>query len=281
MEHWFHDGQPISAIPITDRGFQYSDGLFETIAIRAGELRLFALHMDRLRTGCRRLAINVCEREELTRLACHAIEQSELVEGDGLLKLIITRGDGKRGYHPPANHQARIYAGIFPASCSPDSHYVDGIKVRICNTRLASQPQTAGMKTLGRLDQVLARAEWQDPSIVEGLMLDQDGDICCGTMSNLFLVERGILKTPELTRCGVSGVMRRHLLQLAEDHHLSYEIGRISIDMLKSADEVFVCNSQSAIRPVVACGKNRYERGPVTSQLMLYLRDSGVVEGPR
>jgi 4-amino-4-deoxychorismate lyase len=75
-------------------------------------------------------------------------------------------------------------------------------------TRLSNQPLLAGLKHLNRLEQVLARAEWQDGEHAEGLMLDQAGRVIEGVFSNLFLVRDGVLITADLKRCGVAGVMR-------------------------------------------------------------------------
>ena len=87
-----------------------------------------------------------------------------------------------------------------------------GVAVRICRQRLSEQPALAGIKHLNRLEQVLARSEWTDTEIAEGLMLDSAGRLIEGTMSNVFLVREGVLYTPRLHRCGVAGVMREVIL---------------------------------------------------------------------
>lgn len=280
MSRWYQDGRKIDAIAIDDRGLQYADGLFETIAIRRGKPRLWRLHANRLQTGCRRLGIRLPAGDYLRRTLEAAIEADDGARKDALLKIIVTRGQGERGYAPPRHMSPTILFGLFECTRHNAVLYQQGVAVRFCNARLASQPQTAGIKLLCRLDQVRARAEWDDPGIAEGLMLDQQGSVVSGTMSNLFIVRDAGLVTPEITDCGVSGVMRQHILALAAMHNVPFAAGRIAPDELKAADEVFLCNSQFGIWPVSGCGASHYDDWPLTRRMRALLRESGVIEGP-
>jgi len=280
MPQWFHDGKATITIPINDRGLQYADGLFETIALRAGKPRLWDFHVERLNTGCRRLAIEPPSPKELLKLVSEAIAKSRNETQDALLKIIVTRGEGKRGYAPPNDTSTTVLIGIFERSKYPDSYYKHGVVTQVCSTRLSTQPLTAGIKMLSRVDQVLARAEWRDPGIAEGLMLEQGGSIICGTMSNVFIVSKGRISTPEITQCGVSGIMRRHILSLAIKHDVPTEVSRMPADMINTADEMFLCNSQFGIWPVSRCGGKTFGEWPVTRKMMIMLRQSDVLEGP-
>ena len=280
MPRWFHNGRATNTIPINDRGLQYADGLFETIARRENMPRHWDFHVERVRTGCRRLSIEPPAPKELLQLVSKAIAESRNETRDALLKIIVTRGEGKRGYGPPADARTTVLVGVFERKKYPDSYYQQGVVTRVCSTRLSIQPLTAGIKLLSRVDQVLARAEWQDPGIAEGLMLEQGGSIVCGTMSNVFIVSNGQLLTPEITQCGVSGIMRRHILALAIKHDLPTEVSRVPVDMINTADEMFFCNSQFGIWPVSRCGRRTFGEWPVTRNMMTLLRQSGVIEGP-
>jgi len=279
MVSWYNNGLNTDKISIDDRGLQYADGLFETIAIRNGRPRLWELHSDRMQTGCRRLGIQVPDKVNILRSLVGVIEAEDLNENDALLKIIITRGQGNRGYAPPRDANATILFGVYQRSIYTADLYEKGVSVRFCQARMASQPQTAGMKLLCRLDQVRARSEWHDPEIAEGLMLDQDGTVVSGTMSNLFIVDGDELVTPEITHCGVSGVMRQHILALAVAHDLTVRVSRLSPDDVKNADEVFLCNSQFGIWPVSFCGNTRKDDWPLTRKMTSLLRESGVIEG--
>jgi len=122
--------------------------------------------------------------------------------------------------------------------------------VRLCRTRLGINPDLAGLKTLNRLESVMARAEWRDERIWDGLMRDVEGSIVCGTMSNVFLRRGSTLMTPALDRCGVAGIMRRWVLEQAADLHLAVWQGRLPIEAFRDAEEVFMTNAVQGIVPV-------------------------------
>ena len=131
------------------------------------------------------------------------------------------------------------------------------MRVRLCATPLGLNPRLAGLKTLNRLESVVARAEWQDARIWEGLMLDVDENIVCGTMSNLFLRSGSSLMTPVLDRCGVAGVMRRWILETAGDLRLNAVERRIRWQDLSEAEEVFMSNAVVGLRSVGVIERGR------------------------
>lgn len=277
---WMVNGEPAASVALDDRGLAYGDGLFETIAVRSGAARLLDYHFDRLRAGCRVLAIPLAPDEdrlrgEITR-AAQGLER-------GLVKVIVTRGPGPRGYLPPAHPRPTRIVGsqpVAPAAPEPGSR---GIIVRRCQTPISENRATAGLKTLGRLDHVLARAEWRDDSAHEGLMAASDGRVICGTMSNLFVAFGDTLITPALSSCGVAGVMRRLVIEVAAAHNIGCREGDIRWPDLPEASEMFMTNSQFGIWPV-----RRIERrdiasapGPLTRRLIAALAERGVIEGGR
>ena len=190
------DGREAVAIDVRDRGLHYGDGLFETLAVAQGRPLLWRRHMQRLAAGCRRLRIPppAAEtlREEAERL-CARLDRA-------VLKIMVTRGDGGRGYAPPPAAAGTRVLMTYPWPPYPERHRRDGVAVRVCAARLGASPGLVGLKHLNRLEQVMARAEWDDPSIAEGLMLDAAGHVIEGTMSNLFAVIGGRLVTPDLTQ---------------------------------------------------------------------------------
>lgn len=266
MHSWV-DGQPEDNVPLKDRGLAYGDGLFETIAVRAGQPVLLDRHLQRLDEGCRRLALAVD----------HVLIRSEVLAyaaalGDGVLKLILTRGDSLRGYGiNPGAPVRRILQGSPPATY-PHAHGTDGIRLFSCATRLAEQPVLAGLKHLNRLEQVIARAEWQDAEHAEGLMLDMSGRVIEGVFSNVFLVCNGLLLTADLTRCGVAGVMRAEILAQAHALGIPVAVADIGLEQLRQADEVFVCNSVYGIWPVRGYAAMSWSVGPLTRKLQGIVR---------
>lgn len=267
MPVWI-DGRPAASLPVTDRGLAYGDGLFETIAVRQGGIALLERHLLRLGEGARRLSLPLDLEQVRAELLAFAGEL-----GHGVAKLIVTRGDGLRGYAPPVDaHCRRILSGN-PPPAYPLRHRLDGIRLYPCVTRLAEQPLLAGLKHLNRLEQVLARAEWQDPAYAEGLMRDLSGRLVEGVFSNLFLVKGGELLTPSLTRCGVAGVMRAEILARAAAAGIVVRVCDLDFTVLAAADEVFLCNSQYGIWPVVAFETHVWPVGELTRKLQLLLTD--------
>jgi 4-amino-4-deoxychorismate lyase len=116
--------------------------------------------------------------------------------------------------------------------------------------RLGNQPRLAGIKHLNRLENVLAAAESNAADIAEGLLMDKDENVIGGTRSNLFLVSRGKLVTPDLSRCGVAGVQRDRVIAWAARHDIALQVRDIRLDEVLHADELFLVNSVIGIWPI-------------------------------
>jgi len=257
------NGEEKRCIDLSDRGFQYGDGVFTTIAVGSGIPQFLDKHLDRLQRDCARLALpypgHGILAEEARRLSGAS---SECV-----LKILLTRGTGGRGYRcPDQPHPTRVL------SCHPRPDYPfelrdGGIHTRLCQARLGINPLLAGIKHLNRLEQVLARSEWNGDEIHEGLMLDTEGCLVEGTMSNVFLMKDGRLRTPLIDRCGVAGVMRSVVRGLALEQRLAIEEARITVSELYQADELFVTNCVIQLWPVRQLESVKYEVGPITRML--------------
>jgi 4-amino-4-deoxychorismate lyase len=143
--------------------------------------------------------------------------------------------------------------------------------VRVCETRMGHNPALAGIKHLNRLEQILARQEWNDPHIMEGLLLDSNDHIIEGTMSNIFMVKGAVLKTPDLQLCGVAGITRAIILELASQQSIKTQIDQIELDELLQADELFLCNSLIGLWPVISLESNTFRKGRLTSRLQTLL----------
>lgn len=246
-------------MPVSDRGLAYGDGVFETIRITEQGPVLLEYHLDRLMLGCRRLHIPL-QREalqvELARWPGFAVP--------GVVKLIVTRGSGGRGYAPAPMEPCRILQH-FPLPIYPDSWYTDGIRVFACRTRLGCGPELAGLKHLNRLEQVLSRSEWEgSETYQEGLVCDQQGCPVEGTMSNFFIVRDRQVQTPRLDQCGVHGVMRRWLLEQFRGAGLEVMETTITLDGFRVADERFFCNSVFGVWPVARFEDAVWTPGPLS-----------------
>jgi 4-amino-4-deoxychorismate lyase len=278
MSNWYSQGRPVETIVIDDRGAQYGDGLFETIAIRDGKPRFWQSHIERLALGCARLDLPMPKEDLLRSELDDVLALGHVDPNSAVAKVVVTAGPGPRGYQRDECSPPSIRVGLFESPALASDYYQSGIVVRLCKTRLAQQPALAGIKSLNRLEQVLARNEWDDPSVFEGLMLDTDDRLICGTMSNVFICNGNSVITPAITRCGVSGVMRRQILAELTTQGRHFEVRDIEANELMRADEIFVSNSQFGVLPVRRVDSTPCSPGPVTRDVMGLLAQAGVTE---
>ena len=262
------NGQGTGRLDVRDRGVQYGDGVFETIAMQHGVPLFWARHMQRLAAGCQALGLPLPEVQQLR----DEVEAATGTAAQAVAKIILTRGAGARGYRPVSEATpTRIVQGLsWPAY--PEDAVRSGVTVRWCTTRLARQPRLAGLKHLNRLEQILARAEWQD-DVAEGLMCDTESLVIEGTMSNLFIVSQGTLITPDLSQSGVAGVVRGALLDEAQRLGLPHVVQAVSPLMVEQAEELFLTNSLIGIWPVARLEARHYEvAGKITQTLQAALQ---------
>ncbi len=257
------NGKIASSVDARDRGMQYGDGLFETIAVRDGQPELWDAHIERLMAGCQTLGIPL---PDPARLA----EELRQVTGEQahcVVKLVITRGPGGRGYRIPDDPSPTRLIITSPFPDYPPDRAESGVAVRLCRTPLGLNPALAGLKHLNRLEQVLARNEWRDSGIAEGLMCDSEGFVVEGTMSNLFLVIDGRLVTPRIDRCGVAGVMRNRVLELAESLGIAATEARVTVEALQQAEGAFLTNSLLRLWPIRRLEERDCPQASITAKL--------------
>ncbi|MGH8284002.1 MAG: aminodeoxychorismate lyase [Gammaproteobacteria bacterium] len=267
------NGEPTQTISVMDASLRYGDGLFETMAVRQGKILLEAYHLERLRKGCKQLGIAAPEALTLKReLAQAARDQSRAI-----LNLVLTRGCAGFDGRPALEARTTRIVSLEPWPEYPTQWMETGIHVRICDTHFSRNRRLAGLKHLSRLDHVLARLEWTDAdNIQEGLMLDEEGSVIGGTMSNVFAwLSHGVLATPALRTSGIEGVMRRYLLERAEKADIQLRVATISLTELMRAEEIFVCNSVIGVWPVAAVGAWKFKIGPITRQAQQWAQESG------
>ena len=263
------NGKQQHSIAISDRGVQYGDGLFETIEINNGHPVFFNQHLKRLNAGCKRLKIPSPDPALLIDEARFILQKSSTA----ILKLIITRGVGGRGYLQPSKIEPTRIFSLYPYPDYPDTYEQHGINAIFCQHKLGHNPELAGLKHLNRLEQVLARSEWQDKTIQEGLMLDISEHVIEGTMSNLFLVKNDVLYTPILNMCGVNGILRQIIIELAATQGINIIESTFKKKDILSADELFVTNSIIGIWPIKTLEHKNYTIGPFTRRFAIWLND--------
>ncbi len=239
------NGQPADSVNARDRGLAYGDGVFRTLRSQSGQPVWWADHFAKLDSDCAALALARPDEARLRAEVCQVAEA-----GEGVVKIIITRGASERGYASTGAHAGTRIVMSSPLPPHARPKVAAAIHACWCTLRLARQPRLAGVKHLNRLENVLARAEWHDPEIDEGVLCDDTGALISGVMSNLFWVSQGELYTPDLSECGVAGVTRARLLRAAARLGIRCHIGRWLPDAILAADEVMICNSVIGARRV-------------------------------
>ncbi len=266
------NGKRQTTVDARDRGLHYGDGLFETLAIEDGRLCDWEPHMRRLSRGCSVLRMPAPDPAQLLE------EARALAQGQerAVLKILYTRGVGGRGYTPPDMQQPMR---VLVRSAMP-AHYASlserGVRLRICAHRLGEQTALAGIKHCNRLDQVLARAEWHDAQIHEGLLCNAREEVIEATAANLFAVRDGVLYTPDLSACGVAGIMRARILETAGRLGIVSKVRAIPLVELQTMNELFLSNSLIRIWPVRAIDEHDYGTREVADRLRAALDESEV-----
>lgn len=233
------NGKPGDQISLLDRGVQFGDGLFETIAVANHKPCLWNYHVQRLQSGCERLGIAAPDAQVLEQEALDLIAQQQRA----VLKITVTRGISERGYKYASSEAPTRILSLFPWN-SPCS---ETLSIAVSDRRLGHYPDLAGIKHLNRLEQVLARADCPE-TVQEALMLDQQGHVIEGIMSNLFIQRGQKLFTPSLRYCGVEGVVKRLILEMAKERSMAIETGDFSLEEILRADALYLTNSLTGIR---------------------------------
>lgn len=242
------NGQAQQHIAIADRAVQYGDGCFTTIAFNDGGLEFFAAHIQRLKLACNRLYIPFDAWQELQSSVIGSLKDTD----DCVVKIIITRGQGGRGYCPNDANSATFILSHHPYP----EHYLqwqkEGIRLTLSPVELARQPLLAGIKHLNRLEQVLIKQALLGSDFDDVVVCDTAKNMIEVSAGNLFWYKNNTWYTPDLGNAGVEGVMRNQILNVFNDKKLNHQQVIGYFDELTDAEEVFVCNSLMAIVPVAS-----------------------------
>jgi 4-amino-4-deoxychorismate lyase len=263
------NGAATDRVVVTDRGLAYGDGVFRTILVTDGRAHNWRFQIRKLAHDCAALALPCPAEAVLSKELMRAsAEQRECI-----VKVIVTRGRAERGYAPPQDPMPTRVVIASPRLRYPQEFVRGGVRVHVCRTRLAAQPRLAGIKHLNRLENVLARSEWSDPAVAEGLMLDTEGNVVGGTMTNLLMVDENGLVTPELSKCGVAGVTRERILAAATRHGVTCRVEPLSLDRVLGARELILVNSVIGAWAVRDIEGRTFRPGPGMTRVQAWLEE--------
>lgn len=270
MEICSVNGRLNGTISPLNRGLAYGDGVFETLRVVNGQILLWHYHQQRLIKGCQRLQIPLDQAD----LNIWVDELLDSVQGSlarsAVMKVVVSRGTGGRGYRPDLSLSPDVVLTMHPFE------QVETVPAHlcICNYRLPSNSNLAGIKHLNRLDNVMLQAECLHRGFDDGLVMDNDDNVVEATSSNVFFESAGVLYTPDLNHCGVEGVMRRFIIEeLSPSLGLEVIIEPIKRRRLSDFDSAFCCNSVRGLVPIASAGEFQFVQTAAQSKLQQRLSE--------
>jgi 4-amino-4-deoxychorismate lyase len=244
------NGTESTTIAADDRGLAYGDGLFSTIKVERGIVQLWDYHLQRLQLGAKKLFFPEVDwlllSSELDYLAKSVREQPFAV-----IKVILTRGSGGRGYSIQGCSSPQRILSVHPYPVFYQQWQRNGLKVIQCRQKLAINTQLAGLKTLNRLEQILIKHELEAQHALEGIVCDNDGYVIEACSANIFIKLKNQWVTPKLDGCGVSGVKRQQIMELSAKAGQPITAMKITKNDLLNAQAVCLTNALMGIIPVI------------------------------
>jgi len=269
---WFVNYRPDSSVSIADRGFAYGDGVFETIRTFPNVFFQLDDHLARLYRGLTKLGMPL-SYEQKSELKTFLFSQIlTLIDEESVVKIIITRGEGGRGYLAPEKPIHSVIIGILPAP----NYLVQknkGVSLSVSPVPVSNNRFLSGIKHLNRLENVMAKRFLMAPDF-EAIMLNIDDELIECIQSNLFWFKNGVIHTPSLEKSGVQGTYRKAIIE--NQTHYSAQIGYFSLSDIINADEVFIANSLMGVVPVINItthiGKQSFPIGVHTRKLQILMQ---------
>ncbi|MFC3903934.1 4-amino-4-deoxychorismate lyase [Acinetobacter marinus] len=231
-------------VSIEDRGFLYGDGCFSTAQFIRGEIQLWQGHLARFEKAISALCLN-CDMDRINTAKVKCLDQISAQYGEnaqGTIKVLISRGQGQRGYAPP-DQDADLYFYFYPQTAFT-TEIPTLEKVGLIDQALSTpMQQLRGIKSLNRLEQVLLKHQANQQAWQEALCFDQHEHLVEGISSNCFVYLEGQWHTPDLALAGIDGVMRQEILSRMQHFQIAHQIRKISRSELASVQAIFLCNA--------------------------------------
>ncbi|GAA5214833.1 aminodeoxychorismate lyase [Corallincola platygyrae] len=263
----FHASSESPQISCADRSFQYGDGIFTTALVVAGKVVYLQDHLTRLQTAAAKLGI---EGIDLEALAAAMVEVATS-QNFGGIKVLVSRGEGGRGYDPSGCRDTIAVISCFELPTHYERWQQEGISLAIAKTPLAVNPFLAGLKTTSRLEQVVAKQELKTLGSDDAVFSNAAGNMVETNVANLFWRVGSQCFTPDLTQSGVTGIMRARVMEHLEQMDISCQVVAEPVNVLEKSDEIWVTNSLMQVVPV------RLFNGKRMSDFVVSRRLQGVI----
>ncbi|NOX96571.1 MAG: branched-chain-amino-acid transaminase [Nitrospirae bacterium] len=236
-------------VSIFDRGFLYGDGLFETMRVYSGKVFRLERHLQRLFHAAGIIALPISRDEKELREAIYQTLQANHLQ-EAYLRLTISRGEGGTGPDIPEKVGVNMVIVAKPLPLYPRSWYEEGVKAAIVDVRRDEASSLSRIKSLNYLPNILARLEARDKGAEEGIMLNSQGCLAEGTVSNLFIISQGKVVTPSVESGILPGITREAILELVPRQGWEISERRVNLSELREAEEAFLTNSLREVVPL-------------------------------
>ncbi len=255
--------EPQAVVPVNDRGFMYGDGLFETLRVCGGRPFRLAQHLERMMRGADFLKIK-CPfvPKDLHEFASQLIEQNRMPEA--ILRVVLTRGPGERGYAPRAEGRPTVVMTLHPAP--PLDPPVTWTLVT-STYRIPAADPLASFKTLNKLTHIMARHEAVEQGADEALLVNTNGEVAEATSGNLFWVFQDNLCTVPTGRGVLPGITRAVVLEICQALGLPTNKRVIKPEALRKSAGIFITQSALGIVPVGAFNGEPVAPSPLADQI--------------
>jgi len=249
-------------LSISDRGFLYGDGLFETM--RAYEGRVFKLeeHLRRLYDSAKIISLKISlSRDELKKTIYQLLRLNKLK--DAYIRLAVSRGEGRVGLN--ANTAKSSSAVIITKKFNPypERLYKNGLSAAISSVRRNEDSVLSRIKSSNYLNNIIARIEVQKKGFDDAVVLNNGGEVACGAVSNIFIVNKDNLLTPHRESGILLGITRKVIINEAPKAGFKVKEAFIKPRALYSAEEVFFTNTLMEVMPVTSVDGKKIRSGKV------------------
>ncbi len=237
-------------VSVSDHGFLFGFGLFETMRAYHGKIFLLDRHLDRLLEAAEAIYLKGLDNDTLAKACLDTLATNGLE--DARLRLTITSGDSDA--FPWEDHAGKPTIVITARAYHPfpPEKYRQGFRIIVASVRRFRQSIVSSMKSLNYLTSVIARIEATNQGLDEALLLNEDGYIAEGGSSNIFFVRSSKLVTPSLNSGILPGVTRNIIIELADNLGISLTEGTVGLSIIRQCEEAFMTNSVMEVMPVTA-----------------------------
>jgi branched-chain amino acid aminotransferase len=248
-------------VSVTDSGFLYGAGLFETMRANHGRAFCLADHLERLLSSAVTFSIvHTYDAESLTDAVYETLTANKLT--DARLRLTLTGGPMTSD---PQQCRATLLITAAEFVPYPAEYYDTGVTVVLCPYRQNPADPTCGHKTTSYCSRLIALNAAHQKQAAEALWFTPDNRLAEGCVSNVFLVRDGVVYTPPVETPVLPGIARKTVCRIIRADSGELVEKDLTIDDVLAADEIFLTNVIMEVLPVVSVEKHMVGTGKVGS----------------